>query len=55
MGARGKLNEAFLLGSALLAGVVGTLVESWLVFFVALGVLLGLNLYVGDIRLKRRK
>lgn len=50
MGARAKLNEAYLIGSILLAAVVGGLAGSWTVFVVTFIVLLGSNLYSGDIR-----
>ena len=50
MGAREKLNAAYLNGSLLLAAVAGCLVESWLVFVLTLAVLLVLNLYAREIR-----
>ena len=50
MGARQKLNGAYLNGSLILAVIVGWISGSWPVFFVALFVLLGLNLYLGEIR-----
>lgn len=55
MDARQKLNSAFFNGSLLLAGAVGMLTQSWLVFGVALTVLLAANLYAGDIRPTKRK
>ena len=48
--AKEKLNKAYFAGSLLLASVAGTLAESWLIFAFALIVLLGLNLYAGEIR-----
>jgi len=50
MGARLKLNTGFFNSSLLLAAVVGGLTQSLPVFFVALAVLLGLNLYAREIR-----
>jgi len=50
MGARQKLNAAYFHGSLLLAAVVGGLAQSWLVFFITVAVLLGLNLYAREIR-----
>lgn len=53
MGARQKLNRAFFNGSLLLAGLTGACTESWLVFGLALAVLLALNLWAGEIRLDK--
>jgi hypothetical protein len=53
--AREKLNKAYLAGSLLLAGLVGILAESWLIFLFALIVFVGLNLYSGEIRPNRRR
>jgi 4-hydroxybenzoate polyprenyltransferase len=53
MGAREKLNIAHLNGSLLLATLVGGLAQSWPAFFVTLTVLLGLNLYLHEIRPQR--
>jgi len=50
MGARSKLNGAFLNGSLLLAGLIGGLTESWVVFWLALAGLLMANLTSGEIR-----
>ena len=54
MSARTKLNQAFFTGSLLLAGVAGWLAQSWLVFFLALVVLLAANFYDGEIRPRKR-
>jgi hypothetical protein len=50
MNARGKLNIAYLNGSAILAVIAGVLTNSWIVFGVILvgGVLL--SLFLGNIR-----
>jgi hypothetical protein len=53
MGAREKLNAVYLNGSLLLAAVVGVLTQSWPVFFITLVGLLGLNLYLHQIRPQR--
>ena len=50
MGAREKLNVAYLNGSLVLAAVVGVLAQSWSAFFITLTVLLGFNLYQHEIR-----
>jgi len=50
MGARHKLNAAYFNGSLLLAALAGGLADSWAVFAAALALLLGLNLYLGEIR-----
>lgn len=50
MGARKKLNQAYVTGSLLVAGVIGLATESLVVFIVALAILLVGNLYTGEIR-----
>lgn len=55
MGARQKLNQAYLTGSVLVAGIAGWLMQSWMVFIFALLVLVGLSLYAGEIRMRRRE
>ena len=50
MSARKKLNIAFVNGSLVVAAAIGLLAGSWPVFWVALAVLLGANIYRGDIR-----
>lgn len=50
MGAREKLNVAYLNGSLVLAAVVGVLAQSWPAFFLTLIVLLSFNLYRNEIR-----
>ena len=55
MGARSKLNQAFFTGSLLLAGAAGWLAQSWLVFFLALAVLLAANFYDGEIRPRKAR
>jgi hypothetical protein len=55
LSARHKLNQAYVTGCVLLAGVAGYLSGSWLVFGIALAVLLAANLYSGDIRPDQRR
>ncbi len=55
MGARQKLNQAFFLGSVIVAGLLGLLTASWVVFVVAVAVLVGSNLYLGEIRGRRHR
>src|SRR4029077_8825653 len=50
MGARQKLNSAYLLGSVVLAGWIGATAQSIFVFLLALGFLVALKCYTGDIR-----
>ena len=54
MGARKKLNSSYFLGSLLSAGAVGVLTNSWLIFLIALAVLVALNVQNGDIRFGKR-
>ncbi len=55
MNARKKLNWVAITANLLLAALVGWLAESWLVFLIALIVLIGLGLRAGQIRLKKGK
>jgi hypothetical protein len=55
MSARLKLNRAYFVGSLWLAGVVGGLTQSWLIFVLGLLALLAANLYAGEIRPTRRR
>ena len=55
MGARQKLNEAHLTGSAILAGVTGLATGSWLVFIATLVVLVALGIHAGRIRPDSRR
>ncbi len=50
MSARKRLNRLHLSGDILLAGVVGMLMQSWPALFLTLAVLVGLDLYTGDVR-----
>ena len=53
MSARQKLNASYFGGSLLLAAMIGGLAQSWLVFVLALLVLVAINLYLNQIRPKR--
>jgi hypothetical protein len=55
MGARQKLNSGYFLGSLLAAGLIGLLLQSWLVLVFALVVLVAINLNNGDIRFGKRR
>jgi hypothetical protein len=48
--ARHKLNGAYLLGALLIAGLVGAMFESWMVFMIAAGVLIVNSVHDGNIR-----
>ncbi len=50
MGARQKLNGIVIQACLILGGVIGLGSQSWIVFFIATIVLLGLSLYGGEIR-----
>jgi hypothetical protein len=50
MGARKKLNGAYLTGSLVLAGLAGLASGSWLVFGVGLALIVGVNVVSGNIR-----
>lgn len=53
MNARNKLNIAYINGSLVFAVVIGLLMQSWVIFGVAMvGLLVG-NVLMGDIRPKR--
>ena len=55
MGARQKLNQAYVNGAVALAAVVGFACKSWLAFGGALILAIVLNLYGGGIRTGRGK
>lgn len=55
MNARQKLNRAALNGCLLVAGIIGALAGSWLVFGVALAVAAVLAFHAGDIRGPRKR
>lgn len=50
MSARRKLNRAYVNGSFIVAGIAGMATGSWVVFLVAAGILLTLNVANGEIR-----
>jgi hypothetical protein len=54
MGARQKLNSAFFTGSLVVAGAVGAMSGSWLVFGLCLSLLVAGDLIAGNIRLGGR-
>lgn len=55
MGARQKINQAYVNGALFVAGIIGIAAESWLLFLGALAVLLALDVMAGGIRLTRRR
>ena len=55
MGAREKLNSAYITGALMVASLIGAIGQSWTVFIVAAVVLVALNWQSGDIRTGRRK
>ena len=50
MGARQRLNGIYILGSVIIAGVIGGVAESWTVFIVAACLLIAVMISGGDIR-----
>ena len=55
MSARHKLNQGFIQGSLVIAGVIGAVCGSWIVFCIAAAILVGLCLHAGDVRLTARR
>lgn len=55
LGARQKLNSAHLTGSLIIAGVAGVITESFVVFLIALGVLIVCSINDGGIRFGGRR
>lgn len=49
--AKHKLNGAYVVESVLIAGLIGGVFGSWFVFFLALGVLVAINIHDGSIRI----
>ena len=49
--AKHKLNGAYVIGSVLIAGLIGGVFGSWFVFFLAFGVLVAINIHDGSIRI----
>ena len=54
VGARKKLNGAFMCGSLVIAAIAGFLTQSFAVFLIGTLVLVALNFYTGDIRPGKR-
>jgi type IV secretory pathway TrbD component len=50
MGARRKLNQAYFNGSLIIAGVLGLITQSWVIFSLVLIGVLGLNVASRNIR-----
>ena len=50
-GARGKLNQAYMTGSLILAAFIGLVFNSWTAFGVAFAAVVVLNVIGGNIRL----
>ena len=55
MGARTKLNKAYLNGSLVVAAALGLVTQSWIVFLGSAALGIGISLYSGDIRLGKRR
>ena len=55
LSARQKLNGIYVLGSLAVAGIVGGLSGSWIVFLIVGGLLIGCSLSDGSIRPGRRR
>lgn len=50
MGAKNDLNEIYLTGSVVIAGLIGAAAQSWGVFFTALILLVGICAFTKKIR-----
>jgi hypothetical protein len=50
MGAKNDLNEIYLTGSVVVAGLIGAAAQSWGVFFSALILLVGISAFTRKIR-----
>ncbi len=55
MGARKKLNQAYVNGAVVIAAVFGVVTQSWTVFVLAAIFVAGSCYYAGDIRLRGRR
>jgi len=52
MGAREKLNQAYVNGAIVVAAVVGLIGQSWTMFWIAVAYAVASNVYGGGIRLQ---
>jgi hypothetical protein len=50
MGSRHKLNQGYVQGCLLFAGILGWLCHSWAVFWIAAFILISLSFHSGEIR-----
>lgn len=55
MGARQKLNQGYVQGALVIAGVIGAACGSWTVFWIAAIILVGSSLQSGEVRLTGRR
>ena len=55
MSARQKLNQGYIQGSLVIAGAIGVACESWVVFWIAALILVGLSTHSGEIRPTQRR
>lgn len=55
MGAREKLNQAYVAGSLVFAAIAGAMAGSWLVFIITAAILVSMHMASGDIRPSRRR
>lgn len=54
MGARQKLNQAYLNGALIIAAVLGVATQSWTVFWIVTLIAVGSSMHSGEIRLHGR-
>ena len=52
MGAREKLNQAYLNGAVVVAAVIGLVAQSWTLFWIAVAYVVATSIYGGGIRPK---
>lgn len=50
MSSRHKLNQGYIQGCLLMAGIIGWICESWTVFWIAAVILVSLSCHAGEIR-----
>jgi len=50
LNARLKLNQAYINGALLVAGLFAAIAESWVLFILLSAIFIGLSLHTGDIR-----
>ena len=55
MGARTKLNGANVLGAGFVAGLIGALFQSWIVFLIVFAIIAAVAMHDGSIRIQPKQ